>query len=106
MSATQPKLENSVVHGATKTRWKSNGGIRFISCRLSVTHHFVRPLRRGGAALHVRKAGNGTAMGVVRGVGQPAFQIAHDFVAKDVLDFLGVLVDVISGDLCGVGEVK
>src|SRR6185503_2302415 len=106
MSATQPKLANSVVHGCTKTRWKSNGGMRFISSRFPVASKFDRPLRRRRATLHVRKAWDWTAVRVVCGVGQTAFQFAHYFVAEHVLNLFCVLMDVVGGDLRGVRQVE
>ena len=45
-------------------------------------------------------------MGIARGVVEQALEFAHHIVAKDVLDFLGVIVHVVRRDVGGVGQVK
>ena len=37
---------------------------------------------------------------------QPTFQLTHHFITEHMLDLLGVFVDVVRGDLRGVGQIQ
>ena len=58
------------------------------------------------AAGEIGQAGNGLAVGIGGGVVEGALELAHGFLAKHVLDFLGIVVDVVGCDLGLVGEVE
>src|SRR6185503_10241977 len=73
---------------------------------LSVTCGFHVALRMRGPFADVRGGRNAFAMRIFGDVREVAFQLADGFFTEDVLDLFGVLVDVVGGNLGGVGEIQ
>ena len=56
--------------------------------------------------LDILKTGDESAVRIAPGVVKALFQLPHRLFSEDVLDFLGVLMHVIGGNMCCVGQVK
>ena len=56
--------------------------------------------------LDVFKTGDESAVRIAPGVVKALFQSPHRLFSKDVFDFLGVLMHVIGGNMCCVGQIK
>src|SRR5688572_4138446 len=83
---------------------QTQGSIR--SSSPPITDEIVGAFRPGSPLPHVRETRNSPAVRVGRGVFQAALQFPHYFFAEHMLNLFGILMNVVSRDLCGIRQVE
>jgi hypothetical protein len=73
-----------------------------MSWPLSVSDQGLAPFLPGAATNRVQ-VGNGAAVRVVRSVLEAALEFTHHFLTEHMLDFFGILMDMVRVDAGGVG---
>src|SRR5688572_10975626 len=96
MSAIQPKLAKPSVQGAIMTRLKSKGGMRSVMISASSPH----------SRINVFEARNQPPVWIFLRELEAPLDLADSFGAEDMLDFIGIFMDVVGREMHRVRQIK
>src|SRR5688572_25717577 len=96
MSAIQPKLAKPSVQGAIMTRLKSKGGMRSVMISTSSPN----------SRINIFESRNQSPVWIFCRELKAPLDLADSFGAEDMLDFIGIFMDVVGSEMDGVRQIK